>query len=127
MFLVLVNRRNSALFQLSNTYSRDNTLEVHLCLRYEILAQSLYSTDNWRRANNFFKHLDFLFFFFLSQESFPREENADIAFKHFLVSRHLRFYRKSKSKPETRWQKCVNVQVSYFDRFQFCLNTLNTE
>lgn len=64
----------------------------------------------------------------LGSETLPHPAySSDFAFKDFLASCLLAFYRKVINKLVTRWQNYIDVQCFYFDWFKQCLNTLVQE
>lgn len=77
------------------------------CIHHKFLYHTL--TDD-----HFFKHFNFL-----SWKTFHCKEGVETTFKVFLVSKTF----KGQNNLVTQWQKYIDVQGSYFDRFKHCLNT----
>lgn len=87
------------------------TLQKLIDLGYETLPHTLYSPDILLIEHRFFKQIDN----FYATRNYVAKKMLKLAFKDFLTSKHLEFYRKCINKLETRWQKCVYVQGSYYD------------
>ena len=58
---------------------------------------------------------------FFTPKTFRSKGEVETAFKDFLAWKSSEFYRIGINNLANQWQKCLNIQESYFD----CLNSLN--
>ena len=86
-------------------------------LGYEVLPHPLYSPDISPIDYHFFKHLDL----FLREKLFSDERMIETAFQQFIESRNRQLFRNGIHSLVGRWQKCLDSQGTYFDKFTFFL------
>ena len=80
-------------------------------LGYETLPHPPYSPDLLPANYFFFKYLDN----FLREKYFKSRDDAGSALNDLIASRTPDFFANGINKLVSRWQKCVNSNVSYFD------------
>uniref|UniRef100_A0A0N5BJP4 Histone-lysine N-methyltransferase SETMAR n=1 Tax=Strongyloides papillosus TaxID=174720 RepID=A0A0N5BJP4_STREA len=80
-------------------------------LGYETLPHPAYSSDLPPADYQFFKHLNN----FLTEKIFRNDEDAKTAFEAFIESRSPDFYADGINKLVSRWQHCIDCNVSYFE------------
>ncbi len=80
-------------------------------LGIEVLLHPPYSYNLSSTNFHFFKHLDN----FTKNRQFHNHAALEEAFKDFIESRDVEFYKNSINDLITRWQKCIQSQRCYFD------------
>ena len=96
------------------------TIQKLIDLGYKTLPHLLYSLDLSPIDNYFYQASGH----FLRQKTFHSKIEAEMAFKDFLASKPLEFYRTGINKLVNQWQKCIR---SYFDSLKNYFNSLIQE